>query len=146
MSTSSPPKDLNALTEEMNASFAQKQEVSSVQPWSPQLVTTLSISLFSFTALILFLITFIMVNRKLSGIYALKLYIITLIISFSSFLCITGYDSAQLSSIFGLFGAIAGYLLGKDSNVRYEKSGDRADRRETDKPDEKPPAEEQTSS
>jgi len=34
MSKSSPPKDLNALTEEMNASFAQKQEVSSVQPWS----------------------------------------------------------------------------------------------------------------
>lgn len=127
MSNHKPTPTLEQLTAEMNSSFSAKQSGTvaesalqpghlSGQPWSPELVITLTISIFSLAALILVMATFTMIHRKLSGAYALKLYTIVIIISFSSFLCITGYDSNQLSSVFGLFGAIAGYLLGKEDN------------------------------
>lgn len=118
---------LDKLTADMNSAFSTSsvgQTVASTvqpghisgQPWSPELVITLTISIFSLAALILIMATFTMIYRKLPGVYALKIYTIVIIISFASFLCITGYDSNQLSSVFGLFGAIAGYLLGKEDN------------------------------
>lgn len=127
MSNHQPTPTLEQLTAEMNSAFSAKQSGTvlhdalqpghiSGQPWSPELVITLTISIFSLAALILVMATFTMIYRKLSGVYALKLYTIVIIISFASFLCITGYDSNQLSSVFGLFGAIAGYLLGKEDN------------------------------
>lgn len=129
MTTNPKNSSLDKLTAEMDAAFTTKSTKETVesntppqityiqgQPWSPELVITLTISIFSLAALILIMATFTMINRKLSGAYALKLYTIVIIISFSSFLCITGYDSNQLSSVFGLFGAIAGYLLGKEDN------------------------------
>lgn len=121
------PSSLDKLTAEMNSAFSTSSVGQTVagtvqpghisgQPWSPELVITLTISIFSLAALILIMATFTMIYRKLPGVYALKIYTIVIIISFASFLCITGYDSNQLSSVFGLFGAIAGYLLGKEDN------------------------------
>lgn len=104
---------LNNSTEQTVASTQQPGHISG-QPWTPELVITLTICIFSLAALILIMATFTMIYRKLPGIYTLKLYTIVIIIAFASFLCITGYDSSQLSSVFGLFGAIAGYLLGKE--------------------------------
>lgn len=122
------PSSMDKITAEMNSAFSTSSTGQTVtgtiqpghisgQPWSPELVITLTISIFSLAALILVMATFTMIYRKLPGVYALKLYTIVIIISFTSFLCITGYDSNQLSSVFGLFGAIAGYLLGKEDNT-----------------------------
>lgn len=49
-----------------------------------------------------------------------KVFGLVVILGFSSLLLIVGYSDDQLTPIVGLFGAIAGYLLGKDSG-----SGDR---------------------
>ncbi|MCI0557732.1 MAG: hypothetical protein MN733_04500, partial [Nitrososphaera sp.] len=46
----------------------------------------------------------------------LKIFGILSIIGVSALLLIVGYGNEQLTPIVGLFGAIAGYLLGKDSN------------------------------
>lgn len=41
----------------------------------------------------------------------------------SSLLLVVGYSNDQLTPIVGLFGAIAGYLLGKDSQVLAQDDG-----------------------
>ena len=44
----------------------------------------------------------------------MKLFIVTLIIVGSLLLIASGYNTSQISSVMGLFGTIAGYLLGKN--------------------------------
>jgi hypothetical protein len=43
---------------------------------------------------------------------------LTMILCLSAFLMVTGYGQAKLTPIIGLFGAIAGYLLGKDTKMQ----------------------------
>lgn len=86
------------------------------QPWSPELVTTLSISILIFTALSLILSTALLWRNNSNGLQILRVFGILAIIGLSTFLLIVAYDKDQLTPIVGLFGAIAGYLLGKDSS------------------------------
>ena len=51
----------------------------------------------------------------MSSLGILKLFGILSIIGMSSILLVTGYNKDQLTPIVGLFGAISGYLLGKES-------------------------------
>ena len=51
----------------------------------------------------------------MSSLGILKLFGILSIIGMSSILLVTGYDKDQLTPVVGLFGAISGYLLGKES-------------------------------
>ena len=46
---------------------------------------------------------------------AIKIILITLIITGTLYLITTGYSNAQIAPAFGLYGTIAGYLLGKMS-------------------------------
>lgn len=88
----------------------------STQPWSPELVTTLSVSILIFTSLSLILSTALLWRNNSNGLQILKVFGILAIIGLSTFLLIVAYDKDQLTPIVGLFGAIAGYLLGKDSS------------------------------
>lgn len=122
MANSSTIDILNSTSQEMNKTFStgvSGQAASSTKAlWTPELVMSLSTGILVFTAFILVLITYILIKCKLRGGYILKMYTIVLIISFSAYLCVTGYDNNQLAPILGLFGAIAGYLLGKDDVKR----------------------------
>lgn len=133
MDKNSIAERLQSTSKKMNEAFATpvaghpadgttKPEATVVvaQPWSPQLVSTLSVSLFLFTGFILLLAAYIIIKNNLRGIYGLKTITIILIISLSSFLCVAGYSNDQLTPVIGLFGAIAGYLLGKEDNRKPE--------------------------
>jgi len=52
-------------------------------------------------------------NAKLSAEEALRVYAVTLIIVGTLFAITAGFDSNQIAPAMGLFGTIAGYLLGK---------------------------------
>jgi len=84
------------------------------QPWSPELVTTLVFYLLGFTVIVLVAITLLLYRSKAGPSSILRVFSIVCIIALSSVLLIIGYNRDQLTPIVGLFGAIAGYLLGKD--------------------------------
>ncbi len=84
------------------------------QPWSPELVTSLSFGILAFCILVLLISAFSLRGKDTEGVVTLKLYGLTLIICFSALLMVTGYGQDQLTPVIGLFGALAGYLLGKE--------------------------------
>ena len=85
------------------------------QPWSAELVTYLSTSILLLTALALILGTALLWKRNYAGQDILRLYGVVIIVGFSALLLVAGFSNDQLTPIVGLFGAIAGYLLGKES-------------------------------
>jgi hypothetical protein len=86
------------------------------QPWSPSLVTNLAWLILGFTLIVVCLATFLLRKNDANGQMTLKVFGLTLIISMSALLLIVGYGKDQLTPIIGLFGAIAGYLLGKETS------------------------------
>jgi hypothetical protein len=92
------------------------------QPWTPELVTYLATAILLITALALVLGSVLMWKRSNSSQDILRLYGVVIIVGLSSLLLVTGFSNEQLTPIVGLFGAIAGYLLGKDS--KPAKDGD----------------------
>lgn len=85
------------------------------QPWSPDLAIYLSTSILIFTAIALALSTALLWRKNAPAHLILKIFGVLSIIGMSAFLLVVGYSNAQLTPIVGLFGAIAGYLLGKDT-------------------------------
>lgn len=81
------------------------------QPWTPELVTTLSITVFAFGLIICGLMTMLHSKGK-SATDLLRLFSLPLIIVSAVVLVIAGYSDRQISSVIGLLGTIAGYLLG----------------------------------
>lgn len=90
------------------------------QPWSPSLVIYLSTSILVITALALILGSLLMWKRSHSGQDILRLYGVVIIVGLSALLLVVGFSNDQLTPIVGLFGAIAGYLLGKESRTPKE--------------------------
>jgi len=86
------------------------------QPWTPELVQFLSMSLLAFSALALIMASALLWRSNASPQHILRVFGILTIIGISALLLITGFSNDQLTPIIGLFGAIAGYLLGKDSS------------------------------
>lgn len=85
--------------------------------WSPQLVQTLTLAVLSFGVVVLALMTFLLYRNRESGMQILRCFGVVLIVCLSAVLLVVGYSNEQLTPIVGLFGAIAGYLLGKDSGA-----------------------------
>jgi hypothetical protein len=96
--------------------------LAGAQPWSPELVTYLATAILLMIALALVLGSVLMWKRSNTAQDILRLYGVVIIVGLSSLLLVTGFSNEQLTPIVGLFGAIAGYLLGKDS--RSSKDGD----------------------
>lgn len=88
-----------------------------VQPWSQELVTFLSIGVFVFSFSALIMATALLWRANARPQQVLKIFGVLSIIGFSALLLVVGYNNEQLTPIVGLFGAIAGYLLGKDSKA-----------------------------
>jgi hypothetical protein len=85
-----------------------------VQPWSQELVRFLSLSVLGFSCLALILSTILLWRAGASPHQILRVFGVISIVGFSVLLLVVGYNNEQLTPIVGLFGAIAGYLLGKD--------------------------------
>ena len=63
------------------------------------------------------LATWALRRKGASASQLLKLFAVLSIINISAIVIIAGYGPQQVAPILGLFGAIAGYLLGKDGPV-----------------------------
>lgn len=89
--------------------------VGSEHAWHA-LMPSLATSILLFTFFALLLAAVLLWKKQSSALEVLRLFGVTLIIGLSSFLLVAGYSDEQLTPIVGLFGAIVGYLLGKDSS------------------------------
>lgn len=76
----------------------------------------LSVSVLAFGLLIIILEIFLLKNRILKDDLLVKFILVTLIITATLFLITAGYDNNQIAPAIGLFGTVAGYLLGKSSS------------------------------
>ena len=85
------------------------------QGWSPDLIRFLSSSILVFTFGALVLGTILLWRSRANGAQVLRALGVIAIIGISALLLIVGYSNEQLTPIVGLFGAIAGYLLGKET-------------------------------
>lgn len=97
------------------------------QPWSQDLVRLLTFSILGFTAFALLLAAILLWRSSASAGHVLRTIGVILILGLSATVMVIGYDHQQLTPIIGLFGAIAGYLLGRDS--RTEQGDGNAPRR-----------------
>lgn len=88
---------------------------ASKQQWSAELVQFLTMWVLGFACIALVLAAILLWRARSSSVGIVRAFGMILIISLSTFLVIVGYGNEQLTPIVGLFGAIAGYLLGKDS-------------------------------
>lgn len=111
---------LDAAQKNLDKTLAQAPSPGWLQPWSPDLVQFLAIGvlLFAFAALIL--ATALLWRSHAPAHHVLRVFGIITILCFSALLLIVGYSNDQLTPIVGLFGAIAGYLLGKDAQTKGE--------------------------
>ncbi|WP_101757276.1 hypothetical protein [Oceanicoccus sp. KOV_DT_Chl] len=107
---------LSKLTEAQSA-FERTTTVQNQvhQPWSTDLIQFLSLSVLGFCCLALLLATVLLWRSASPAQQILRIFGVISILGLSSLLLIVGYDNDQLTPIVGLFGAIAGYLLGKDA-------------------------------
>lgn len=87
------------------------------QPWNAEIIQFLVVGLLAFAATTLILSAVLMWRSNATPHQILRIFGILSIISISALLLIVGYSNEQLTPIVGLFGAIAGYLLGKESNI-----------------------------
>lgn len=94
------------------------------QPWSDSTLILLSGLVLAFMVIVLILSTILLFRKQATAPEVLKVFGVLSIIGLSTLLLITGYGNEQLTPIVGLFGAISGYLLGKD---RAENSHGRSD-------------------
>lgn len=100
-----------------------KAAVSSAnwQPWSQELVRFLSISVLVFSGAVLIMVAILLGRSAAQPQQILRVFGILTIVTFSALLLVVGYSNEQLTPIVGLFGAIAGYLLGKDSKTTKDE-------------------------
>ena len=106
---------LDAAQAAMNATATQAVAMPLSQAWSPDLVRFLAIAVLVFTFGALLLGTLLLWRSRSTASQVLRIFGVISIIGISALLLVVGYSNDQLTPIVGLFGAIAGYLLGKDN-------------------------------
>lgn len=87
------------------------------QPWSAELVTSLTLTTLGFTLIVIIIAGALLWRTAASPTNVLRVTGILSILGFATLLLVVGYGNEQLTPIVGLFGAIAGYLLGRDSRA-----------------------------
>jgi hypothetical protein len=80
--------------------------------WTTQMVQTLTFAILGLTLCALVMSAILLWSKDRTGNDILRVFGIILIISLSAVLLVIGYSNEQLTPVVGLFGAIAGYLLG----------------------------------
>ena len=119
-----PLAALDAAQEAVNAVTTQTTALQLTQAWSPDLIRFLAIAVLAFSFGALLLGTLLLWRAKAPASHVLRTFGIISIIGISALLLIVGYSNDQLTPIVGLFGAIAGYLLGKDTQTPGAREDD----------------------
>jgi hypothetical protein len=123
----------SSLTPSASTAQALEEEVDNPVPirQGPQYVDFLSKFEFWLSLVVLAFGIFVMVieYRLLARTHAaatdiLRVYAVTVILVGSLFLITAGYSSTQISPISGLFGTVAGYLLGRAHSLGRPRSKD----------------------
>ncbi len=110
-----PAAALDAAQAAMNAAAnGAGAALPMTQAWSPALLQFLTIAVLSFTFGALLLGTLLLWRSKAHASQVLRVFGVLSIIGISALLLVAGYSNEQLTPIVGLFGAVAGYLLGKE--------------------------------
>lgn len=108
---------IDALEKAQTAFDGATNPAAWTQPWSQELVRFLALSVLGFSCLALVVAAMLLWRARATAQHVLRVTGIVSILGFSALLLVVGYDNQQLTPIIGLFGAIAGYLLGKDSSA-----------------------------
>lgn len=114
-------ENLDKVQASANAAVASGN-IPNTSPWTQDLVLFLASSILLFTFGALLIAAILLWRHKPQGSQILHVLGVITILGVSAFLLVVGYSNEQLTPIVGLFGAIAGYLLGKDSNQAECKS------------------------
>jgi hypothetical protein len=115
-----------ALTQASEAAKQAPQPSFASLPWTPDLVRFLALSVLVFTFAALLLASLLLLKSQARSTHILRVFGVIIIIGMSALLLVVGYSNEQLTPIVGLFGAIAGYLLGKDSQPALVRAPDEA--------------------
>jgi hypothetical protein len=109
--------EMQATQKAFEAQLGTKSTTSAVNgsAWNQELVTNLSIGVLVFAGVVLIAASVLLCRQRATAGEVMRFFGIVLIITFSTLLVIVGYSNEQLTPIIGLFGAIAGYLLGKEA-------------------------------
>lgn len=94
---------------------------SILQPWDPDLIKYLTLLILGFSCVALVVTGILLWRVNSPPMQVLRAVGVILILGFSAILLVVGYGNEQLTPIVGLFGAIAGYLLGKEGNSEIKK-------------------------
>ena len=115
---------LESMNEAQRAVMVPPGDGEGGQPWTPELVLSLSLSILVFGVLVCGLIAFLLYkDRRASEL--LRVFSLPLIIVSAVILVVAGYSDQQIASVMGLLGTIAGYLLGsrQATDERHPTSG-----------------------
>lgn len=117
-SSSDPIAALSTAQQAADAATAAAQATEpALHGWSAELVKFLASSILIFTLLALVLCAVLLWRSRATGYHVLRIFGVITIVGVSALLLVVGYSNEQLTPIVGLFGAIAGYLLGKDTTT-----------------------------
>ena len=108
--------DVFKKLEAAQAALTKAAPHEATQPWTESSVRYLSQSILIFTFLTLLLACVLLWKKESPPQQVVKVFGLLVILGLSSLLLVVGYSNEQLTPIIGLFGAIAGYLLGKDAS------------------------------
>lgn len=117
-STDAAMAALDAAQKNLDKTLAQAPSLGWTQPWSPDLVQFLAIGVLLFALAALVMATALLWRSHAPAHQVLRVFGVITILGFSALLLVVGYSNEQLTPIVGLFGAIAGYLLGKDGKAK----------------------------
>lgn len=117
VSQENPIDALMKAQENLNAAVAASNGPVPQYGWTADLIKFLSLSLLAFTLFALIISAVLLWRSRATSNQVLRTMGVISIIGFSAMLLIVGYSNEQLTPIIGLFGAVAGYLLGKDSST-----------------------------
>ncbi len=128
---------MNSKTEEIFETILTSQEANNQadsrlesipylddQPYSNPDLMHLSGMVLIFIGVAFVLCTLLLWYRKSDPVDILRVFGILSIVGLSVLMLMAGFSNEQLTPIIGLFGAIAGYLLGKESNLSRQNNDD----------------------
>ncbi|MBS1741626.1 MAG: hypothetical protein JST81_01215 [Bacteroidetes bacterium] len=107
-----PPQNssISGFSEKINAQLPSKTSLMSSYEFG------LSLGVLGFGIFLIILEIILIKGKAISEDLLVKFILVTLIITATLFLITAGYDNNQIAPAIGLFGTVAGYLLGKASN------------------------------
>lgn len=105
---------LTDLSDDQLAALINQTSAGQAQPWSPELVKFLTVSVLVFGVAVIITMAFLVLKKSQTG-EVLRLFTVPMVIVAAVFLVVTGFSTAQITPVIGLLGTLAGYILGVQS-------------------------------